>query len=97
MRVTRNPIAALVVAATIAVGPISASAAEQSPEELAAEGVGRILDAMKLFIGSLPMYAAPEILPNGDIIIRRLNPPKNDDGTPKSSPKDDGQPDSTDT
>ena len=37
-------------------------------------GVKMILDAMKIFIQNLPQYAAPEVLDNGDIIIRRKRP-----------------------
>lgn len=28
---------------------------------------------------TVPRYAAPEVLPNGDIIIRRLDPQENED------------------
>lgn len=33
--------------------------------------VGPMLDQLSLFIKDLPTYHAPEVLPNGDIIIRR--------------------------
>ena len=40
----------------------------------AAEG---LINALRLFVDNLPQYAAPEILENGDILIRRL-PSKSD-------------------
>ena len=43
-------------------------------QKLAVEGLSKLLDAMGAFVKSVPQYAAPEVLPNGDIIIRRLNP-----------------------
>jgi hypothetical protein len=44
-------------------------------QKMAVEGLGKLLDALDLFVKSVPQYAAPEVLPNGDIILRRLNPP----------------------
>ena len=43
-------------------------------QKLAVEGLSKLLDALGAFVKSVPQYAAPEVLPNGDIIIRRLNP-----------------------
>ena len=43
----------------------------QPPDQLMEKGVQMILDAMKIFIQNLPQYEAPEVLDNGDIIIRR--------------------------
>jgi hypothetical protein len=44
---------------------------QQSPDELAIEGVSRLMQALQLFIQQLPQYEAPVIDENGDIIIRR--------------------------
>jgi hypothetical protein len=44
-------------------------------QQLAVEGLSKLLDALNVFVKSVPQYAAPEVLPNGDIILRRLNPP----------------------
>ena len=44
-------------------------------QKLAVEGLSKLLDALDVFVKSVPQYAAPEVLPNGDIILRRLNPP----------------------
>ena len=43
-------------------------------QRLAIEGMSQILKALDLFIENIPQYAAPEVLENGDIIIRRLHP-----------------------
>lgn len=43
-------------------------------ERLAGEALAKMLKALDLLITAVPHYAAPEILPNGDIIIRRLEP-----------------------
>ena len=45
-------------------------------QEEAAEGIGKLLQALQLFVKSVPQFAAPEVLPNGDIIIRRIHPDK---------------------
>jgi len=54
-----------------------AAAGEQeggSPEDLAREGLGKIVSALEMLLMTIPTYEAPEILPNGDIIIRRVDP-----------------------
>jgi hypothetical protein len=50
----------------------------QSPDQLAIEGVSRLMQALQLFIQQLPQYEAPVIDENGDIIIRR----KHDNAAP---------------
>ena len=51
-----------------------AAAQSQDPNALAADGLEKLMRAMELFIGTIPIYEAPEVLPNGDIIIRRVPP-----------------------
>jgi hypothetical protein len=59
---------------------------ESTPGDLAVEGLEKMLRAIELFVEAIPMYAPPELLPNGDIIIRRLDreerdsEPRQDDG-----------------
>ena len=49
-------------------------AKDRSPEALLDEATQTILRAFKLLLGSIPQYEAPEVLENGDIIIRRKHP-----------------------
>jgi hypothetical protein len=53
-----------------------------SPEAIAREGLAKLLQALKLFVDNLPNYAAPEIDAEGNIVIRRLNPPSARRGAP---------------
>jgi hypothetical protein len=48
-------------------------------EQLANEALTKMMRALDLLIMTVPRYAAPEVLPNGDIIIRRLDPEENED------------------
>ncbi|OEJ68092.1 hypothetical protein [Magnetovibrio blakemorei] len=58
---------------------------QSSPKELL-EGASRMmLQALELMIKAVPQYAAPVILPNGDILIRR-KPSEPDETLPKSNP-----------
>ena len=50
-----------------------ASADEKSADELAVEGLSKLMNALSLFVDAIPQYSPPEILDNGDIIIRRKN------------------------
>ena len=50
---------------------LSYAQSNQPPDQLMENGIKMILDAMKIFIQNLPQYEAPEVLDNGDIIIRR--------------------------
>ncbi len=69
---TSLKVAGLVLALALA----APSYAEErpSPGDLAREGMERIVEALRLLIDQIPQYEAPEILDNGDIIIRRKRP-----------------------
>ena len=43
-------------------------------EKMIEDGMKMILGAIELFLKSIPEYQAPEVLENGDIIIRRIQP-----------------------
>lgn len=58
-------------------------------EELARETAKTLMDALQLFINRIPQYESPEILENGDIIIRRKRVP--------ADPPPEREPDDTDT
>ncbi|GAB4365367.1 MAG: hypothetical protein Kow00114_22560 [Kiloniellaceae bacterium] len=47
---------------------------EDSPSEMAREGLEQMLRALRLLVESIPQYELPEVLENGDIIIRRKHP-----------------------
>jgi len=63
--------------------PVMAQSNDDSPESLATEGITKLMDALGVFIKSIPQYEAPEILDNGDIIIRRKNPSDEEKEEPK--------------
>ena len=60
---------------------------KRAPERMIEDGVKMILGAIQLILESIPEYKAPEVLENGDIIIRRVQPygtpPNVGDGTKK--------------
>ena len=60
----------------------------QGAQQEAVEGLSKLLDALGMFVKSVPQFSAPEVLPNGDIIIRRIHPDQSP--TPEQSkPNDD--------
>lgn len=81
MRARLLPLFALsLVAAPIAA--VSADSLQDSTakaEQLANEALAKMMKALDLLIMTVPRYAAPEVLPNGDIIIRRLDPQEDED------------------
>ncbi|HIC82124.1 MAG TPA: hypothetical protein EYP07_14360 [Kiloniellaceae bacterium] len=46
----------------------------EEPGELAREGLEQMMRALRLLVDSIPQYELPEVLDNGDIIIRRKDP-----------------------
>ena len=86
MRIVRKPGTFMaVLIAGLALAPLAPAQAEssspgesqeQSPEELAREGLEQMMRALRLLVESIPQYELPEILENGDIIIRRVHPEK---------------------
>ena len=42
--------------------------------EIIEDGMNIILNSLKLLLKSIPQYKGPEVLKNGDIIIRRVPP-----------------------
>ncbi len=63
--------------------PALAQSEDNNPEELASEGIAKLMDALGAFIKSIPQYEAPEINENGDIIIRRKRPESDKEPEPK--------------
>ena len=67
------------------IAPVGVAAADSlqenkaEAERLATEALTKMMKALDLLISTVPRYAAPEVLPNGDIIIRRLDPQEDED------------------
>jgi hypothetical protein len=61
----------------------------EGAQEEAVEGIAKLLQALQLFVKSVPQFSAPEILPNGDIIIRRIHPDKDPEPEKPRSDDDD--------
>ena len=92
----RRRIGGILLAVALAAAAAQPAKAQDSQlsdeaERLAAEGLAKILQALDLLMKTIPQYAAPEVMPNGDIIIRRLHPEEEEELEP-DSPK--GDPDS---
>ena len=56
---------------------------DQNPAVLAEEAAEKLMLALELMLMAIPQYAMPEIMDNGDIVIRRLNP---EDGETSDEP-----------
>lgn len=54
-----------------------------SATERLQEGAAAIVEGLQLLMDQLQSYQPPEVLPNGDIIIRRRSPP----GEPSPAPE----------
>ena len=68
---------ALIVAALLTVSaPAWAQSSADSPMDQLDGVMQEVLDAINLMMRAVPQYELPEVLPNGDIIIRRV--PKDD-------------------
>ena len=55
-------------------------------EQAAREAAKELMGVLTLFIGRIPQYEAPEILDNGDIIIRRKQPKTAEPPQPREKP-----------
>src|SRR5262249_25746923 len=88
MRLHLLPLFALsVLAAPLAAHADSLQDNTAEAERLANDAIDKIMKALNLMIMTVPRYAAPEVLPNGDIIIRRLDP-KEDSNQPVETKED---------
>ncbi len=91
---------ALVSISGVASTPALASGETRAEiERLAREAAERIVAAIDLLLRVIPQYEAPEIMPNGDIIIRRIPPDERGEEAPEVRPDDDPTeaPDQTET
>jgi hypothetical protein len=70
------------LALALALLALPVQAQEETPPrsgELALEGVGKLMQALEIFIQSIPQYGAPFIDDGGNIVIPRLAPPASPD------------------
>ena len=75
----------LVAGALFVAAPTQAIAQDVGDaEEVAREGVERLMRALNLLMGSIPQFEAPEINEDGDIVVRRKRP--SEDGAPDEAP-----------
>ncbi len=80
---------AAVLTAGLGIGAVANAASDNSSaEDSVAQRLQRVLDAIELFFQNIPQYSAPEVLDNGDIIIRRKRPDadEDDEGRPAATP-----------
>ena len=69
--------------------PIPPAPLTATPGEQAKQGFELLLKALEGWIRQFPTYAAPEVTPEGDIIIRRLDRTR---PAPPTTPPDPSQP-----
>ncbi len=81
-------IKALALAGLLLATPAYAQSTTVPPETLARAAIEKMIMALQGVIANLPQYAAPEIDSDGNITIRRLNPPRRSGAVP--APKDPG-------
>jgi hypothetical protein len=79
----------LAAAPAAAVAQSDGSPKDNAPSatERLQEGAAAIVDGLRLLMDQLQSYQPPEVLPNGDIIIRR-RPPEGEEGTPPETGPD---------
>ena len=78
------------LAIALAAGPATAQQRdqkEQGLEETARSAIESLMDVMRTLIDKIPMYEAPVIMDNGDILIKRKRPEE----APQPKPPNEGQ------
>ena len=65
---------ALAVSATAVAHPAHDKGVAKDPEAFLEDVTEEVFRVLELILQSIPQYAAPEVLDNGDIIIRRIHP-----------------------
>ena len=69
----------LLLAALIAALPATAPAQGKAPEDFVDETLEGVLDTLRFVLRAIPQYEMPEVLPNGDIIMRKKTPAERDE------------------
>jgi hypothetical protein len=71
----RRSIVALPVLMALALPAAAADPeTQETPSELMSDAMAKMVQALELFVKSIPQYEKPEITEDGDIIIRRKRP-----------------------
>ncbi len=65
---------ALAVSAIAFAHPVQDEGVPKDPEAFLEDVTQEVFRLLELILRSIPQYAAPEVLENGDIIIRRIHP-----------------------
>lgn len=63
--------ALLLAASLMLAAPAIAEDRLAEAERGAREAIAKLMQSLGRMVGAVPSYAAPEVLPNGDILIRR--------------------------
>ena len=72
--------------AFMSMGTTAAHAEDTTPRQHLEDAANSFIQALDLLLRTIPQYAAPEVLENGDIIIRRKNP-KDEETSPEPEAK----------
>lgn len=79
---------AVVLALALANPAMAAGSDTTDPRQQLEQSVEGVLDALRLMLRMIPTYDMPEVLPNGDILIRRRH--SEDEEAPQpDGPQDD--------
>lgn len=81
--------AVMLAAPVLAADPPKDAIPPATPAEQAKQGFDLLLKALEGWIQQFPTYAAPEVTPEGDIIIRRLDRAR---PAPPTTPPDPNKP-----
>ncbi len=89
-------VSVIVTAAMMSLASAAAFGAETKPApdardraaEALREGAEKIMRALELILHAVPQYQMPEVLDNGDIILRRRNPDRPKHPGPSPRPRD---------
>ncbi len=79
---------AFALALLLAVSPVAASAAGNldAAEDRMDRALEEVMSALEFVLRAIPQYEMPEVMPNGDIIIRRVPPEEPPESSPESPP-----------
>ncbi len=72
----------------LAADPKPAPDVRERAEQALKEGAEKIMRALELILHAVPQYQMPEVLDNGDIIIRRRNPERPKHRGPSPRPRE---------